>query len=253
MAENLWALREQKKLSVAMLASRAGLPIGLIMQYESGQRSIDPRHLSRLARALYVEDTDIKLQSDPRPGSTPMERQPRHPEKSPPAGEKVEAPTRLREKIVRQPRPAPAPRPVAMARPSQIAHLTDLLTRLDRSRADLEAELGKPLAELSRREASQLLFRLQAALREGLIAERRRAYLPEAVDQFEYRYLTAVKEEGAVLRFSLFDGSTVTGPVVGFSPYAITVRLENGDELTLNKLALVSYQKLARSSGELTV
>ena len=52
MAENLWALREQKKLSVAMLASRAGLPIGLIMQYESGQRSIDPRHLARLARDI---------------------------------------------------------------------------------------------------------------------------------------------------------------------------------------------------------
>ena len=36
MAENLWALREAKRLSVATLASRAGLPIGLIMEYESG-------------------------------------------------------------------------------------------------------------------------------------------------------------------------------------------------------------------------
>ncbi len=253
MAENLWALREQKKLSVAMLASRAGLPIGLIMQYESGQRSIDPRHLSRLARALYVEDSDIKLQSDPRPGSTPTERPPRRPEKSAAAGEKTEAPPRPREKPVRQPRPAPAARPPAMARPSQIAHLTDLLTRLGRSRADLEAGLGKPLTELSRQEASQLLYKLQMASREGLAAERHRAYLPEAVDQFECRYLTAAKEEGAVLRFSLFDGSTVTGPIVGFSPYTITVRLANGDELTLNKLALVSYQKLAGSGGELAV
>lgn len=253
MAENLWALREQKKLSVAMLASRAGLPIGLIMQYESGQRSIDPRHIPRLARALYVEDSDIKLQSDPRPGSAPMERQPRRPEKNLLAAEKAEGPARPREKPVRQPRPAPAPRPPAMARPSQIAHLTDLLTHMGRSTADLEKELGKPLTELNRREASQLLFKLQNALREGLVADRRRAYLPEAVDQFEYRYLTAASEEGAVLRFNLFDGSTVTGPIVGFSPYTITVRLENGDELTLNKLALVSYQKLARSGGELTV
>ncbi len=45
------------------------------MEYESGQKSIDPRHLVRLARALYVEDIDIKLQSDPRPGSAPLQRQ----------------------------------------------------------------------------------------------------------------------------------------------------------------------------------
>ncbi len=66
MAENLWALREQKKLSVAALANRAGLPISLIMDYESGQRSIDPRHLGRLARALYVEESDIRLHSESR-------------------------------------------------------------------------------------------------------------------------------------------------------------------------------------------
>ena len=56
MADNLWVLREQKKISVATLASRAGLPIGLILEYESGQRSIDPRHLNRIARALYIEE-----------------------------------------------------------------------------------------------------------------------------------------------------------------------------------------------------
>ena len=75
MAENLWVIREQKRISVAGLANRAGLPIGLIMEYESGQRSIDPRHLNRLAKALYVEDGDIRLQSDPKPGAPPLERQ----------------------------------------------------------------------------------------------------------------------------------------------------------------------------------
>ena len=83
MADNLWSLREQKKLSVATLASRAGLPIGLIMEYEAGQRSIDPRHLSRLARALYVEESDIRLRSDPRPGTGQLERQPRRDEGRP--------------------------------------------------------------------------------------------------------------------------------------------------------------------------
>ena len=84
MAENLWALREQKQMSVASLANRSGLPIRLIIEYEAGLRSIDPKHLTRLARVLYVEDADIKLQCDPKPGSAPLERQPaRRPRRSP--------------------------------------------------------------------------------------------------------------------------------------------------------------------------
>lgn len=252
MAENLWALREQKKLSVATLASRAGLPIGLIMQYESGQRSIDPRHIARLARALYIEDSEINLHSDPRPGSGPLERQPRREEGRPPAPAPTAAETlpRPRERAFRGPRPAPLPRPPVPARPSQIAHLVDLATRLGRSQADLEVELGKPLAELDRLEASQALAKLQTQLREDRGADRHRAYLPEAVDQFEFMYLTAAQEAGETLRFTLFDGATVSGQVIGFGQYSITVRQVDGSELTLNKLALVSYQKPPASEKE---
>jgi transcriptional regulator with XRE-family HTH domain len=249
-AENLWALREQKKLSVATLASRAGLPIGLIMQYESGQRSIDQRHIARLARALYVEDSDIKLHSDPRPGSTPLEPLPRRDEKHGPAVAPADPP-KPRERP-RLPRPTAPLRPPAPARASQIAHLADLLIRVGRSQESLEAELGKPLAELDRLEASRALTALQTQLREGRGAERRRAYLPEAVDQFEHRYLTMAQEAGASLHFTLFDGSTVTGQIAGFGQYAITVRLADSSELTLNKLALVSYQKLPGSGKEPT-
>lgn len=250
MAENLWSLREQKKLSVAVLASRAGLPIGLIMLYESGQRSIDPRHLSRLARALYVEDSAIRLRSDPRPGSGSPEPQPRREGRPPTAPAAPDGPRQPRERSPRPPRPAADARPPAPARPSQLAHLADLLVRLERSQADLEAELGKPLAELDRLEASQALTRLQTDLREGLFADRRRAYLPEAVDQYEQRYLSAAQEAGDTLRFTLFDGSSETGQIVGFGAYAITVRRAGGDEITLNKLALVSYQKLAAGRVE---
>lgn len=250
MAENLWALREQKKLSVATLAGRAGLSIGLIMEYESGQRSIDPRHISRLARALYVENVDIKLHSDPRPGSGPLERQSRREERPPTAPDAPAAPREQRERGARPPRPASIPRPPAPARPSQIAHLADLLTRLGHGKGDLETEIGKPLTELNRLEASQLLAKLQAELREGRGAERHRAYLPESVDQFEFKYLTAAQEAKATLRFTLFDGASVTGQIVGFGAYSITVRQADASELTLNKLALVSYQKLATSDKE---
>jgi transcriptional regulator with XRE-family HTH domain len=241
MAENLWSLREQKKVSVATLANRAGLPIGLIMEYESGQRGIDPRHLGRLARALYVDEGEIKMQSDPRPGAGHLERQPRpdrasyrgsgapdRPSNAPPS-------PKTRERA-----PKPEPRPPAPARPSQISHLQTVMRQLNRTPAQLEAEIGKPLSELDRAEMSGLLRSLQDKARE-LTAERHRGYLPESVDTFEAKYLGGAQESGAVLRFTLFDGRTDEGQVIGFSPYSITIRALDGTERTLNKLALVSY------------
>lgn len=262
MAENLWALREQKKLSVATLASRAGLPIGLIMEYEAGHRSIDPRHLSRLARALYVEEADLRLRSDPRPGAGQLERQARPAAGTSAAGNSIQAagepnhhaeppvsgpapggmPRQSRERGARPQRTTP-PRPPAPARPSQIAHLQDVLARLGRTQAQIEEELGKPLSDIDRPTASKLLTQLQTELREGRSAERHRAYLPEAVDQYELRYLTEVHEAGTPLHFTLFDNTTLTGVVVGFGPYNITVREADGREVTVNKLAIVSYVK----------
>ena len=103
--------------------------------------------------------------------------------------------------------------------------------------------MGKPLAELDRLAASQLLVKLQTEMKEGKFAERHRAYLPEAVDQFEFRYLTAAQQAGDVLHFILFDNSAVAGQVIGFGQYNITVRVADGSEITLNKLAIVSYTK----------
>lgn len=247
MAENLWALREQKKLSVATLAGRAGMPIGLIMEYESGQRGVDVRHISRLARALYVEESDIKLWSDPRPGAGALERQPHReavrPQVEPPPLQQTARPPR--DYAPRPPRPASPPRPPLPARPSQITQLRDLLGRLGRPQAEVEAEVGKPLAELDRVAASHLLGKLQTEIKEGRTPERHRAYLPEAVDQFESNYLAAAQQARDVLHFTLFDNTAVTGVVIGFGQYNIAVRLADGRESTLNKLAIVSYTKPA--------
>lgn len=248
MADNLWALREQKKLSVATLASRAGLPIGLIMEYESGQRSVDPRHLGRLARALFLEEADIKLRSDPRPGSGALERQARRDEARPPVP--APAPTGFAPKARERPsRLVEPPRPPAPARPSQLAHLADLIERLGRTQAEVETEAGKPLAQLDRLEASKLLGRLQTEFREGKAPNRHRAYLPEAIDQFEFKYLTAAQEAGDTILFTLFDNTQVQGYVIGFGLYSITVRQVDGSETTVNKLALVSYTRLPTDTG----
>ena len=254
MSENLWALREQKRLSVATLASRAGLPIGLILEYESGQRSVEPRHLNRLARALYVEESEIRLHSDPRPGAPPLERQGRReetraplpptpaPVEPPPPASVITAPPRPRERAMRGPRSAAEPRPPAPVRASQLAHLRDLLQRLGRPESELQSELGKPLTALDRLQASKLLVDLQPELRSST-AERHRAYLPEAVDQYELKYLTGVRDAGGTLTCKLFDDSTVVGTLTGFSPYALTLQCEDGSETTVNKLAIVSYTR----------
>jgi transcriptional regulator with XRE-family HTH domain len=255
-ADNLWELREQKKISVATLANRAGLPIGLIMEYESGQRSVDPRHLNRIARALYVEESDIKLRSDPRPGAAPLERQPprdasrdmvrpsadRPPMPRPPAGE-----VRPRERPLR---PRFEPRPPLPARPSQITHLEGLLKRLDLAVTDYEAQIGKPISSLDRVALSALLKDLQAKVKDAPTPVRRRAYLPESVDEFEARYLAAAQAAGDRLDFTLFDGSTLAGCIIGYGPYSITVRQADGSEVTLNKLALVSYTKSSGGAGQ---
>ncbi len=258
MAENLWALREQKRLSVATLASRAGLPIGLILEYEAGTRSIDPRHLTRIAKALYVEESELSLRCDPRPGAGQLERQgprlesapppqgrPPAPEGGAPAGVSQPAAAPARPRTGRPPRPASEAKPPAPARASQLAHINDLLQRLGRDKAAVEEELGKPLDQFDRLQASQLLVKLQADVKSAPTPERHRAYLPEAVDQYEMQYLTQVRDEGATLRFTLFDGSALDGVVTGFGPYNITVRQDDGSETTLNKLAIVSYRKPA--------
>ena len=48
-----------------------------------------------------------------------------------------------------------------------------------------------------------------------------------------------------MLHFTLFDNTAVAGQVIGFGQYNITVRTADGSETTLNKLAIVSYTKLA--------
>jgi hypothetical protein len=211
------------------------VPAISITEYESGHaiRSFD---LTKLAKALYVEEWDIEIKSEPRPTA---DRQPPPPKPAPrPEREAVDRPK--------------SPRPAAPARPSQIEHLLNLCSRqFGKDRAALEQELGKPLEQMTRTEASKLLNEYQRLLAESRASsqadspppKRKRAYLPEGVDEFELEYLTTKQESGAVLRFSLFDGQQVTGQVIGFSPYSITIReRDSGDEMTLQKLAIAYYR-----------
>ena len=146
-------------------------------------------------------------------------------------------------------RPRFEPRPPLPARPSQIAHLEGLLKRLDQTVADLEAQTGKPVSSLDRLALSALLKDLQAKVKDAPTPVRHRPYLPESVDEFEARYLAAAQAANDHLRFTLFDGLTVEGLIIGYGPYSITARQADGSEVTLNKLALVSYTKVSGGDG----
>jgi len=116
MAEDLWNIRERKQMSVAQLALRSGLSQDLIDDYEAG-KPLTLAHRLKLAKILYVNDYDIKLQSAPRPK---REKPTPPPEQSRPA------------KLAKEPapRPMPEPKPAPPARQGQIDFLKGLAQHL---------------------------------------------------------------------------------------------------------------------------
>ena len=231
----LWKIREQKGLSVKQLAARSGVPAISIAEYESGH-AIRSADLPRLAKVLFVEEWEIELQSEPRP-------------KASPEGARTQPTPTVQPEAVQEDKPA-TPRKPGPARPTQIEHLLNLVGRhFDKDRDAVELEIGKPLEQLTRKEASDLLKKYQLLLTEisasdpsKSASQRKRAYLPEGVDQFEQEYLTTQQDAGAILHFTLFDGTKTAGRVIGFSPYSITIDEQGtGNELTLQKLAIAYY------------
>jgi hypothetical protein len=166
------------------------------------------------------------------------------------------------EREVRERRAERPPQPPGPARPTQIAHLLGLVGKLGLDQAGVEAEIGKPLDQLNFLEARRWLGDYQRRLREqralagpeadtSATAEtRHRAHLPESVDSFEASYLTQHQQAGTRLRFKLFNGETFEGRVIGYGPYNITIRQDDGAEVNLQKLAIAYYTSLPTSNGE---
>ncbi len=252
---NLWEIRKRKGVSLATLSARTGIPLRVLEDYEYGVKPIPYEDLARIAKALYVEEWEIKTRSDP----PPQPRKPQPPEHREATPAKKTAPSRPRSRPAKGPRrPAKRrqPPPPAPARETQLAHLRQLAPLVGKTIEQIEEEIGKPLDQLTRQEASRILFEFQETLRERKQKKReegahnrKRAYLPEGVDQFELEYLTKAQKEGTPIRFHLFDGTEIVGVIVGFSPYSITVRI-NGEEQTLNKLAIAWYVKEAENQHE---
>lgn len=164
------------------------------------------------------------------------------------------APRSSRSSGPRKPR-GPRRQPVSAARPSQLEHLKNLMIRLDMSGDDLLEIAGKPLSMLNRKEAARLLTYCQEKLAEQKPprpkGKRRRPYLPESVDEHELVYLTEIQLSKREMQVTLFDGARLEGTLLGFSPYVLTLAQPDGQELTVNKLAIAYYEVSANhSDGE---
>ena len=204
-----------------------------------------PRYSNYSSRPAYGSDqprqggysNDPNRQSGyaPRSGGDYQQR----PSSRPPSRGRTDRPPKKSGGTKRRPQVSPA-------RASQIEHLKTLLVRLEMSGDELLRLAGKPLSMLNRKEAAELLTTCQTMLSERKPekpkGKRQRPYLPESVDEHELLYLTKVQLEKRPLNVTLFNGETMQGTLVGFSPYALTVADGDGQETTVQKLAIAYYQ-----------
>lgn len=267
--EDLWKIRQRKGMSLPLLANKTGIPQETLLAYEMGKQEIPPAHLARLAKVLYVSEADIKPLSSPppwaKPAAPPLVSKPAPPPEQAPPPRVEEIKKRVEEvkkeeKPAKKPAVAPGPVPKPQAPPppisgTQMEAILSLARKLGIDLPTLESRIGKSLPDLTKEEGRQLY--------DSLVKERletlgppllgKRSALPEGLDLQEFNYLTKAQEAGTPLTFTLFNGQVFTGVVTGFSLYTITIRQENGDEVTLNKLAIAYYRKAARRPEELTM
>ena len=213
MAENLWKLRHLKGLTLAQLSARSGIAFKLLNEYETG-KPLTHADLIKLSKALYVAPDALKVQSDPRP------------EKSNPAAAKTAAPK------------AVAPRPVAPPAATAVAP--------PQAKPQVAAPLpGAPLAtpEPKPEQAEVKLPAAAEAAPAPKVHGKRRSALPESVDKFEVEYLTKAQSDGARMEVKLFNGETKSGVLAGFSTYTLLLRMDDGSELTLQKMAIAYYRR----------
>lgn len=247
MSENLWKLRARKGYSLPQLAAKSGVPQQTLFEYEQG-KPLKPSDQAKLARALYVQPTDIALVSTP-PPAVP----------SPNQRASIVAPARpANPQEQREPRDArpplrkggkPVPDRNGPARPSQIEHLQHMATSRGHSPEQLLETVGKPLETLTLEEASKWNLHYRDLPRivkipgvstaNGLSV--RRAALPEGLDKFEYDYLQGVQQAQVQLTLTLFNGEKIIGQLIGFSLYTFVLRQDNGHEITIQKLAIAYY------------
>ncbi len=253
MAKPLAQWRKEKRMKAGQLASKSGVPIQDIVAYEKGE-TIRLEHLSRLAKALYVDEMDIMLQPPPKQKTPPKPAAPPPPPEAEPvpAAEATPVETPPQRKKSRWGKSRSSDN--KPARESQLEQLLTLAQKQGEDEAAVTTKIGKPLPELSEREAGHWLMQYTESLKlykadrraeqeanRPPDTRRRRYHLPEGVDEFEFNYLQARQEAGEMVAFTLFDGQQLQGKIIGFSPYQIAIEQADGTEMMLHKLAIAYY------------
>jgi hypothetical protein len=130
--------------------------------------------------------------------------------------------------------------------------LLHLASRLEVTREQLEARIGKSLDTLLRPEAKEWVKRLRAMADELAPSARTRyGRWPEAQEDREAAYLAEQCETGATFMFKLFDGEVLNGTISDFTLYTMTIRpAESGDETVVRKLAIAYYRKVSEGNDE---
>lgn len=110
----------------------------------------------------------------------------------------------------------------------------------------LQARLGKPVTELTRIEAKDWIKRLRD-LAEEVAPSSRTSFgqWPGAHEDREASYLAKQRETNTTLEFRLFNGEQFSGTLVDFTPYTITIKTADDQEMVLRKLAIVYYRQAA--------
>ena len=255
MAKTLAQWRKEKRMKAGQLASKSGIPIQDIVAYEKGE-TIKLDHLSRLAKALYVDEIDIMLQPPPKQQAAPKPAPPpsMKSEQSVPAAEAERVAPAAPDSRKKSRRKKAGASDSKLARESQVVHLLTLANKQGEDETAVVAKIGKPLTELTEREAGRWLTQYTESLKLYKAARRaeqeanrppntrrRRYHLPEGVDEFEFNYLQARQEGGEMVSFTLFDGQELQGKIIGFSPYQIAIEQADGTETMLHKLAIAYY------------
>ncbi|HYO50708.1 MAG TPA: helix-turn-helix transcriptional regulator [Chloroflexia bacterium] len=146
-------------------------------------------------------------------------------------------------RTTRPARPTPTPSPLTEGQLQELSHLS---TRLEINQEQLEERLGKAMHALTRTEAKDWIKRLRAMADE--IAPTRKVRFgqwPEANEDREAAYLREQRDAASPFTFRLFNGEQITGTLTDFTPYTITVRVSDDEEVVLRKLAIAYYRRMA--------
>jgi sRNA-binding regulator protein Hfq len=145
------------------------------------------------------------------------------------------------------------PHPPGPISEGQLQELSRLAVRLEIDQQQMEARIGKQLADLTRPEARDWIKKLRSIADE--IAPSQRVHYgvwPEAQEDREAAYLRQQRDANATFSFKLFNGEQFDGTLVDFTPYTITVRPSEGDEVVLRKLAIAYYRRTGQGEGAAT-